>query len=44
LVDSRKGIIESKQKDGKMISKKNKEWENIGKELSDVLASQQQLT
>jgi hypothetical protein len=32
LVDSRKGIIESKQKDGKMISKKNKEWKNIGKE------------
>jgi hypothetical protein len=34
LVDSRKGIIESKQKDGKMISKKNKEWENIGKEFN----------
>ena len=34
LVDSRKGIIESKQKDGKMISKKNKEWKNIGKEFN----------
>ena len=34
LVDSRKGIIESKQNDGKMISKKNKEWENIGKEFN----------
>ena len=31
LVDSRKGIIESKQNDGEMISKKNNEWENIGK-------------
>ena len=31
LVDSRKGIIESKQNDGKIISKKNNEWENIGK-------------
>ena len=31
LVDSRKGIIESKQNDGKMISKKNKGWKNIGK-------------
>ena len=34
MVDSRKGIIESKQNDGKMISKKNKEWENIGKEFN----------
>jgi hypothetical protein len=34
LVDSRKGIIESKQNDGEMISKKNKEWENIGKEFN----------
>ena len=31
LVDSRKNIIESKQNDGKIISKKNKEGENIGK-------------
>ena len=31
LVNSRKGIIESKQNDGKLINKKNKEWENIGK-------------
>jgi hypothetical protein len=28
LVDSRKGIIESNQNDGEMISKKNNEWEN----------------
>jgi len=34
LVDSRKGIIESKQNDGEMISKKNNEWENIGKEFN----------
>ena len=34
LVDSRKGIIESKQNDGKIISEKNKEWENIGKEFN----------
>ena len=34
LVDSRNGIIESKQNDGKMISKRNKEWENIGKEFN----------
>ena len=34
LVDSRKGIIESKQNDGKIISKMNKEWENIGRELN----------
>jgi hypothetical protein len=34
LVDSRKDIIESKQNDGKIISKKNKEWENIGKEFN----------
>ena len=34
LVDSRTGIIESKQYDGKIISKKNKEEENIGKEFN----------
>ena len=34
LVDSRKDIIESKQNDGKIISKKNKEGENIGKEFN----------
>ena len=34
LVDSRKGIIESKQNDGKMSSRKNKECENIGKEFN----------
>jgi hypothetical protein len=34
LVDSRTGIIESKQNDGKIISKKNKKWENIGKEFN----------
>jgi hypothetical protein len=36
LVDSRTGIIESKQNDGKIISKKNKKWENIGKEFPGI--------
>lgn len=29
LIDSMKNILESKQKDGKMISKSNLEWEKI---------------
>lgn len=34
LVNSKKSIIESKTNDGKMVGRKNKEWENIGKEFN----------
>ena len=34
LIDSRKDIIENKQNDGKMVSKKNSEWEKITSEFN----------
>jgi hypothetical protein len=34
LIGTRKNIIENKQNDGRMISKKNAEWSNIEKEFN----------
>lgn len=34
LIDSMKNILESKQKDGKMVSKSNLEWEKITSEFN----------
>ena len=34
LIESRKDIIENKQNDGKMILKKNQEWEKITNEFN----------